>query len=114
MTEEAASHQSHDHQTVLPPLQTGAPVDRSAVRSRQDQLLLFKHACLMPAPGAMLSGDDMYARYAAWAGRRCMSRPAFLTVFGELAGVAEQVIAGEQYFTDVDVRTTAALEVMTG
>jgi hypothetical protein len=84
----------------------GAPVDRSQARNTLDQLLRFKAACLEEAAGGMVSAEDMVARYRAWAGAR-----AFLTVFGELTGTAEQVVAGKLHFHCVVLREGAHLAV---
>lgn len=90
-----------------PPVQTGAPVDRSGVLKHTDHLLLFKQACLEPMPSALVSADDMYARYAAWAGPRRLSQAAFLALLSELADVPQSNAAGGHlHFYDFAIRTT--------
>lgn len=105
-----AASGAQTQEAALPPLEMGPPVDRSAAQGRQDHLLVFKQACLVSSPGSRVSADDMFARYAHWAGRRALTRNAFLALLSELADVPEQVIAGEQFFVDVDVRTGVALQ----
>jgi hypothetical protein len=90
-----------------PAIETGPPVDRSDFKRRiADQLLLFKAKELEPSKGAWMSGDDMYARYVAWAGARVISKELFLMVFGEVAGIEQDEIAGVTHYLDVAVRSS--------
>lgn len=100
-------HQAEPHA----PLLTGPPVDRSQARNRHDQILLFKQYSLEATPGALVSADDMYARYAAWAGRRCMGPVLFHELFSEVAEVPITQIGGQLYYADFAVRTSAVRAV---
>jgi hypothetical protein len=90
----------------LPPLLTGPPVDRSTANRRQDHLMTFRQARLEVCPGALVSADDMYACYAAWAGERRMSQAAFNVLLSELADVPQETVAGHLHFYDFAIRTT--------
>jgi hypothetical protein len=96
---------------ALPPLLTGPPVDRGATQAKIDHLLMFKRACLVAMPGAIVSNEDMYARYVAWAGPRCLNEPLFHTLFAGLCEVPVSAIGGVLIYADVAVRTQLPKEI---
>ncbi len=96
---------------ALPPLLTGPPVDKSGLQAKIDHLQLFKQFCLVPSAGALVAGDDMYARYAAWAGQRCLNEQLFHTLFGGICDVPVTPIGGAFYYVDVAVRTTQTKQI---
>lgn len=76
--------------TSLPPPTPEAPsrpVDRQRMQEITDHLLVFRAACLDERPGQVVSADQMWTRYAAWAGQRAINRRAFETLLAEVAGL---------------------------
>lgn len=102
----ASSRGTAEQPRQLPPLLTGPPVDRSTANRRQDHLMTFRQARLEVCPGALVSADDMYACYAAWAGERRMSQAAFNVLLSELADVPQEAVGGHLHFYDFAIRRT--------
>lgn len=83
------------------------PVDRSAVEALMDQLLVFREACLVDRPGAMLSLEQVYARYASWSHGRGMDRGALETMLPTITGLSRVDFGGVAHLADVELRSTS-------
>jgi hypothetical protein len=108
----AAPPERHD----LPALSADAPpVDRSAVkreltgaeRAAADVILAFKAACVMDAPGGIVSAHHLYARYRGWAGARALDELPFLALLADVSGLVPVDIGGLGHFPDVALRMGA-------
>ncbi len=106
----------------LEALPGGPPVDRSRVRrdltdaerAAGDVILAFEAACVVPTPGAMVSAENLYRRYQAWAGERAIEAPAFVALFPELTGIEFAPIGGQLHVHGVALRAGAALQSVEG
>lgn len=96
------------------PIAPETPVDRSRTRELCDHLLVFRAACVIDEPAAVVSAETMYRRYRAWAGRRAVAAAAFHTMFPEVAGVALGDFGGVPHYGGVALRTEARLEAVGG
>lgn len=97
----------------------GPPVDRSRVtrelsdeeRPAADVILTFRAACVVDAPGGLVSGEQLYKRYQHWAGERALEMRAFLRLFGDVTGIRVADVSGFAHAHDVALRMGAALKV---
>lgn len=96
------------------------PVDRSRVtrelspdeREPADVVLAFAAACVVDAPGAMVTLTDLHRRYAAWAGERALGRDVFARLFADVAGVAIGDIAGTAHARGIALRAAPPLKAV--
>src|SRR5208282_6857522 len=80
------------------------PVDRNPVRQLMDDLLVFKASAVVEQPGAAVGADDLYGRYAAWAGPKAITKDAFHTMFSALTNVQSAVFGGVQHYSGIALR----------
>lgn len=103
-------------------LSSQRPVDRSRVRrdltdaerAAGDVILAFEAACLVPTPGAMVSAENLYRRYQAWAGERAIEPAAFVALFPELTGIELAPIGGQLHAHGLALRAGPALQSVEG
>jgi len=94
------------------------PVDRSRVRrdltpaEREcaDVLLAFQAACLVDTPSSMVTGENIYRRYQAWAGERAIDPTSFLALFPDVTGIDMVPIGDVWHAKNVALRAGAALQ----
>lgn len=96
-------------QTTSAPAAPDAPVDRSGINGLIDHLLCFRAACVLNHPGGVVSTDEMWDRYRAWAGERTMARPAFETMFPELTRIEKVDFGGVPHYRGVTLKGAAEL-----
>lgn len=95
------------------------PIDRSGVqralsdeeRPVADVMLAFRAACVIPAPGGLVSIENLYNRYRHWAGERAADAAVFRVLFPEVTSVRLVEIGGFLHAQDVALRLGAALKV---
>lgn len=88
------------------------PVDRSRIQrglapaeiEAGDVLLAFEAACLVPMPGSMITADDLYRRYQAWAGPRALSAAVFGRLFGDVTGYEAEPIGSAMHYRGVALK----------
>lgn len=95
-----------------------APIDRSRVRRElspaereaADVLLAFQAACLVDTPSGLVTGENIYRRYQAWAGERAIDPTAFLALFPDVTGIEMAPIGDVWHAKNVALRAGAALQ----
>jgi hypothetical protein len=104
----------------LPALPADAPpIDRSRIvrqlsddeRPAADVILAFRAACVIDAPGGLVSVENLHRRYAHWAGERALDLKAFLRLFADVTGVRIADVTGFPHAHDVALRVGASLKV---
>ena len=80
------------------------PVDRNPVRQLIDDILIFKAHALIEQQGAAIGADDLYNRYAAWAGPKAVAKDAFHTMFCAATSARSAVFGGIQHYADISLR----------
>lgn len=105
----------------LPALPGDAPpVDRSRVvreltpeeQPSADVILAFRAACVVDAPGGVVSGAHLYGRYAYWAGPRALDEAAFTRLYRDLTGHEPVEIGGLGHWRGIALRAAPALQAV--
>lgn len=91
-------------ETHYTPPAPSVPVRRDYVRAITDNLLVFRAAALDDHHGGVVPADDVYARYAAWAGPRAVASPAFHALFPAMTGIKLAELANVPHYYDVALR----------
>jgi hypothetical protein len=95
-----SSPMAHSPSTPAP----GSPVDRNPLREKLDDMLTFRAFALMDQQGAAIGADDLYRRYASWAGPKAVADGAFHTLFSAATNVRSMALGGMAHYQDVAFR----------
>ena len=106
----------------LDALEPDQPVDRTRVRRQLsdaeraacDVILAFEAACVVASPGAMVSAENLYRRYQAWAGARAIEPEAFVALWPELTGRDLVSLGGQLHVQGLALRVAPALQPVEG
>ena len=103
--EQTFSRVAADVPALPPPEPASRPVATGRLKEIIDQLLTFEAACIVAMQGAVVTADELLARYRSWAGGRAMGAVAFLECYGEYSALAtRREFGGQVHFEGIQLR----------